>query len=479
MNGVLLSIDLGTTRLKVSAFAPDGSLLAWRACRHRDRSDGGSIWQEPDEWWQDTIALVAEVSADLSLLIGGHEVLGISLSGRGGAAIFADAAGEVLVPPWSDGRQSAHRAALEAASGRSPPAPYTAAMLAKLLWLKAEVPAVYQRVRYAFYAKDFLLFRLTGAHLTDWSSGPDGPSWPSPLLAALGLDEAVLPAPALPWQLAGGLTPSAARLLGLPAGTPVAVGAHDGICANVGAGASRPGDYVVTLGTNAVVRAVADRPRADAYRFYCLPEDRQVVGGNALMGGRAADWFLDLLGADRAERDAAYAHLETGAAQVPVGADGVRFLPYLGGQVAPERHPAARALFAGLRVDHGSAASYRAVLEGVTFAVAEVFDQVHGWVGEPRAIRLTGGGARSGLWTAMLAAVLERPLLQTDGAAEGRGAAIFLACALGMHTDYDAAADAMVAPVGQVQVDAGLSAAYRDVRADWTRLRNIVRAYSA
>jgi xylulokinase len=130
-------------------------------------------------------------------------------------------------------------------------------------------------------------------------------------------------------------------------------------------------------------------------------------------------------------------------------------------------------------VEHGSAASYRAVLECVTLAVAEVFDQVHGWVGEPRSIRLTGGGARSALWTAMLAAVLERPLLQTDGAAEGRGAAVFLACALGMYADYDAAADAMVAPVGQVPVDLELSAAYREVRADWTRLRNIVRSYEA
>ncbi|MFU8817270.1 MAG: xylulokinase [Pseudomonadales bacterium] len=471
-----MSIDLGTTRLKVAAFAPDGALLELRARRHRDHGEGGSRWQNPDEWWQDTAALVSEVRAAVQARLGSCRVLGLSLSGRGGAAIFADAQGDVLLPPWQDDRHGPQRMALRTAFPEL--APYTSALLAKCLWLRDEAPTLFARARYALYAKDFLLLRLTGAHLTDWSSGPDGPAWPAAALAELQLPATLLPRPALPWQLAGGLTPAAARLLQLPAETPVAVGAHDGICANVGAGACRPGDYVITLGTNAVVRAVTQRPSEDAYRFYCLPEDRQVVGGNAWLGGRAADWLLDLLGADRDHRDEAFASLEAAAAGVPVGASGVRFLPYLGGQVAPERHPEARGVLAGLRVDHGSAATYRAVLEGVTFAVAEVFDQVHGWAGEPRMIRLTGGGARSALWTSMLAAVLGRPLELTDGAAESRGAAVFLAQALGLHDSYDAAADAMVAVSDQVVVDAGQSAAYVDVQADWTRLRNLLRAYS-
>lgn len=471
-----MSIDLGTTRLKVAAFAVDGRLLELRARRHRDHGNGGERWQVPQEWWQDTVVLVNEVRAAVAARLGRCDVLGLSLSGRGGAAVFADAAGEVLLPPWSDERHAPQRAALRAAYP-GVLAPYTSALLGKCLWLREAAPELFQRARYAFYAKDFLLFRLTGAHMTDWSSGPDGPAWPTSVLAELQLPESLLPRPALPWQLAGRLTPAAAQLLQLPIDTPVAVGAHDGICANVGAGACRPGDYVITLGTNAVVRAVTQQPSADAYRFYCLPEDRQVVGGNAWLGGRAADWLLDLLGADRDERDQAYASLEAAAAGIPVGADGVRFLPYLGGQVAPERHPEARGVLAGLRVDHGSAATYRAVLEGVSFAVAEVFDQVHGWAGEPRMIRLTGGGARSTLWTGMLAAVLGRPLQLTDGAAESRGAAVFLARALGLHASYDAAADAMVAITGEVRVDAEQHAAYAEVQADWTRLRNLVRAY--
>jgi sugar (pentulose or hexulose) kinase len=476
MSDLLISIDLGTTRLKVSAFSLDGTLHEQRFQRHREHDDGSGRWQDPDQWWQDTVALVGEVRTALERRLGSIEVLGLSLSGRGGAAIFADAWGEVLVPPWSDNRQREERARLDRAYPGGL-APYTAAMLAKCLWLRMNAPELFLRVRYAFYAKDFLLYRLTGTHRTDWSSGPDGPQWPIAVLSDLDLPEALLPQPALPWEIAGNLSPRAAQVLGLPDHTPVAVGAHDGICANVGAGASRPGDYAVTLGTNAVVRAVTERVSPGAYRFYCLPMARHVVGGNALMGGRAADWFLDLSGAGGADRDRAFAQLESVARAVPAGADGARFLPYLGGQVSPERRTAARGVLAGLNIHHGAAAGYRAVLEGVAFAVAAIFHQVNGWCGEPNRIRLTGGGAQSALWTEILAAVLGRSLELTDTAAEGRGAAIFLALGLGLHEHYDAAADAMVRLTRRVDPAPELVGAYQQIQADWGRLNNIVRNY--
>ena len=63
---------------------------------------------------------------------------------------------------------------------------YGAALVAKYLWLRRHEPEIARRCRYVLYGKDFLLFRLTGAHLTDWSSGPDAAAWDGALLAGLG-----------------------------------------------------------------------------------------------------------------------------------------------------------------------------------------------------------------------------------------------------------------------------------------------------
>src|SRR5438128_972656 len=118
------------------------------------------------------------------------------------------------------------------------------------------------------------------------ASGLDACAWPLDVLAETGLPIEVLPAVRLPWECAGQLTSEAARALGLPPGLPVAVGAHDGVAAQIGSGMIAPGDAALTLGTHAVLRVVVPQvPEAAArFRFYSLwgeADARTVAGGNA------------------------------------------------------------------------------------------------------------------------------------------------------------------------------------------------------
>ncbi len=446
-DGALLAIDLGTTRLKVAAFAPDGRLLELAAKHHVEHREGPRVWQSADAWWDDSVELVRRVAH-------GRELLGISLSGRGGAGVFVDAAGRVVEDPWSDGRQRDELRDLRARG-------YAAALIARTLWLRKHAPERFANVRHALYAKDFLLYRLTGLAVTDQTSGPDAPEWDAELLARADLDPKLLSAPALPWELAGSLTPSAAEELGCRAGTPVAVGGHDGICANVGADAGEPGAYAITLGTHGVVRAITRECPEGAERFYGLPPDRHVIGGNALMAGRALEWLAALWGG--AELGA----LDALAARIPVGSAGVRFLPFLGGRRHPVRRPEVSASLSGLRLEHGRPEIWRAALEGTAFAIGEIFRQVRGWCGPPEVVRLTGGGAQSEVWSQILADVLDQPLETTDAAVESRGAAIFLAVALDLFTDVDSAAKAMVRVGRTYEPDPQRVEAYREVYASW------------
>lgn len=463
MSATLVSIDLGTTRLKVSSFSTTGRLLAQVVKRHAVGD------QRADDWWRETTDALRRLNA--------ADVLGISLSGRAGVGLFVDRGGDVLVDAWSDDRHAEHLARLRAwrAETERSLSNYGAALVAKFLWLRENAADHARRCRLAMYGKDFLLFRLTGAHCTDWSSGPDASAWDAALMRDWDLPAGLLPRPALPWQVAGRLTDAAARETGLAAGTPVAVGAHDGVCANVGAGAIGSRDYAITLGTHAVTRTISTIAPPGATRFYAMPPDRHVIGGNAILGGRALDWMLDVTTGGTG-REQAYREAGSMAAAIPPGADGVSFLPFLGGQIAPERRVDARAAFAGLRLGHGRGAMYRALFEGVAFAVADIVDQVATWCGAPERIRLTGGGATSPVWRQILADVLDHAVEASDDAVEGRGAAVFLAVALGLHPDYATAAAAMVPPGQRIEPGRVAAATYRDLHAHWHVVRDTMRA---
>lgn len=468
----ILTYDLGTTRLKVALFDLRGRLVGQHTCRHEEHRHEGRAWQDADAWWSDAVRLTHAL-----LTAKPRRVVAISVCGRAGAAVFIGRDGTVIGQPWSDRRHAAELAALLEwrKDGAIHLSNYAAALFAKKQWFVAHEPTRARQLRHVLYAKDLLIYRLTGQAVTDYTSGPDASHWDPRALAHTGCEN-VVPRAALPWDVAGPLERIAATALGLAPGIPVVVGAHDGICANVGAGAGHPGAYAITLGTHAVVRAIRNDVPPGAFRFYDLPPDRHVIGGNAVMGGRAADWFLDIVfGANDRTRARHFKVMDGAAGTVAAGAAGVRFLPFLSGQVAPDSRPGANAVFTGLRAAHDRATLYRGVLEGGAFAVRAIFDQIHAWCGDPSVIRLTGGGANSALWCDILANTLGRPLEGSDAAVEGRGAMIFATVALGLHPDYDAAARALV-PVKRRHVpDAPLSAQYETLYRDWQQVSDTTR----
>jgi len=78
--------------------------------------------------------------------------------------------------------------------------------------------------------------------------------------------------------------------------------------------------------------------------------------------------------------------------------DGLLWAPYLMGERTPHLDPHARAAFIGLSLSHTRAHLIRAILEGVTFSLRDIFTILHEMQVPINAIRLGGGGARSPLW---------------------------------------------------------------------------------
>ena len=472
---MIVTFDLGTTRLKVAAFDLQGSLLGQVAIRNTEYGEEHRRWQSADDWWQNCIQGFRELILSYDLDV--NNIKGFSLSGRAGAGVFLNKSGDVIVQPWSDARHAAELRQLFENRGTTILPLYAATLMAKYRWLQHQVPELAGQTRHLLYAKDFLLYRLTGATVTDPASGPDAAHWPQAFMSENNIDESLFPTSQLPWTIAGELTKEAAESLQCPVSIPVAVGAHDGICANTGAGAIDDSQFAITLGTHSVVRAISTSQPAGALRFYGYPENKHIIGGNALMAGRSLDWFVDNWFSEAEnERQAIFADLDTAIARILPGSNGVKFLPFLSGQIAPERRPGASAAFHGLKVNHTRNDMFRAVIEGSSFALCRIVNQVIDWVGEPGSIGLTGSGVKGHTWTQVIADTLQRPLGVTDASSEGRGAAMFLAVALGFYKDIDEAAEIMVKQNYLIEPEPKMKTIYDELLDEWTRFSDVTRA---
>jgi xylulokinase len=146
------------------------------------------------------------------------------------------------------------------------------------------------------------------------------------------------------------------------------------------------------------------------------------------------------------------------AEEVPAGADGVIFLPYLSGERTPYSDVNARGTFIGLDQRHDRRHLARAVFEGVTHGLAQCLDLVRAAGVEPETVRLSGGGAKSPLWRQTCADLFGVPTTTTT-TTEGTacGAAILAAVGAGAFPSIEDACQATVSEVDRT--DAGPNAA--------------------
>ena len=204
----------------------------------------------------------------------------------------------------------------------------------------------------------YLAHRLTGNFGIDWASAQlsglfaldDPPRWLDAWCRSLGIPLEKLP-PHMPSEARiGSVSAGAAEELGVPAGTPVAMGGADAQAAAVGAGLVTPHAGLLSLGTTSVLTVSTERRVTDP-RFYTrrhvLP-DRYLHVAPTLMGGATLRWAAALLGAESVDE-----LVELAGTSEP-GAGGVIFLPYLMGERAPLWDRDARGVFYGTAPWHGS-----------------------------------------------------------------------------------------------------------------------------
>ena len=481
MSRLFVGLDLGTSAVKVGLFDEAGRLLRLVRRGYRLYTPHPS-WteQEPAEWWKATCAALREVLTGADA----DQIAAVGLSGQtpGHVLIAADgrSLGRAIV--WSDRRAVAESAWLAEHITPQQARAWTGYPFitgatqppARLLWLKNHRPDDWNRCTAIVQPKDFIAQQLTGRIATDVNSGfcllhPETGRYHADYLALLGVEPEKMPPALSPTDVVGPVTPGAAALTGLPAGTPVVIGTVDAWCDIVGCGGVEPGCAVDVAGTSEVVALVTDQPvEGDGVFSSPLVEGCHWIGGPMQMGGAALEWLAR--GFYGGEPD--FGRMEAEASAVAPGAEGLLFLPYLRGERAPVWDSAARGAFVGLTDHHTRAHCARAVYEGVAFAVGDVLDRcLTAAEIRPEVLRVSGGGARSAFWNQIKADVTGLPVQQMavpDAAC--LGAAILAAVGTGAFDGLSDAAAAMAHPAAIFEPQAAHTTIYRALFSLWRGL---------
>ena len=455
-----LGVDVGTSGVKAILVDEPGDVLA-SAVEPLTLSTPHPGWaeQDPEAWWQASVAAIRTVRAAQPHA----DVASLGLSGQMHSSVFLDANGGVIRPAllWCDGRTTAECAEITRRVGGEERLRDLACnpalegfTLPKVLWLRNHEPSAFARLATVLLPKDFIRYRLTGVLATEPSDASATlmfdtahGTWSDEILSELGLARSIVPSVGGSSEVLGKVTPQAAKITGLAAGTPVVGGGADNACGAAGVGVVGPGEAVASWGTSGTVLAPMSEPRVDpmlrAHTFCHVVPDTWYLMGVVLSAGGAFAWYRDQLARDVASIGNANELLSAEAATVPPGAEGVTFLPYLQGERTPHRDAAARGALLGLSLAHSRAHVTRAVLEGVCFALRDSLTILQELGLSADNVILTGGGAKSPFVRRLQAEVYGLPVCTVDRE-EGPayGAALLAAVGAGAFVDLAAAARA-------------------------------------
>ena len=464
-----LGLDAGTSLTKAAIFDLSGReiAVAEKPTAVRRPHPG---WSEidPDEAWKAAVDVIRRVVATSG--VDPRRIGGIGLSAAMVGVWLLDADGAPLRPAitWDDSRAQgmiderlagdpSFLSRIFASSGSVMQQGCTLPVLA---WLARHEPETLGRARHVLCFKDYLRLRMTGLVATDRSEAAVLPGSARnrdrsrDMIDLFGLAdyEPLLPPVHDSETFVGGLTAQAAAAMGLPQGLPVAVGAGDVAATVIGAGGLATGTATAVLGTACMVGVTHDRPvfePADIGLLFTLPGHRWYRAMINVAGTLNLDWAFATLAPDLAQDPGRFVRLNEMLAATPIGAGGLTYLPYLSdsGIIAPRVDRAARAQFAGLTPRHDRAALFRAVIEGVAFAMVDLLDALS-FDGE--RMLLTGGGAKNPVWVQMICDLVKRPIEVPGGSQFGaRGAALLAATAAGRFATINEAS-AAVSGAGRV-----------------------------
>ncbi len=349
MRELLIGYDIGSSSVKTTLLNAQTGKVVTSASLPKEEMTIHSPqreWaeQHPDTWWKYILETTQIVVKEAGIKPG--EVLGIGISYQMHGLVMIDKNREVIRPAiiWCDSRavDIGNKAFADLGSGYclehllNSPGNFTAS---KLKWVKENEPANFDRVYKIMLPGDYIAMKLTGEILTSETGLSEGIFWDfltngvsSNLLDYYGLDQNVLPDAVPSFSYQGKLTSDVASLLGLEAGIPIAYRAGDQPNNAFSLNVLEDGELATTAGTSGTVYGVSLKPVFDpasrVNTFVHVNHRKKdprygvllCVNGTGILNS----WIKKLIGGD----SISYDQMNALASEVPIGAEGLNFIPF-------------------------------------------------------------------------------------------------------------------------------------------------------
>ncbi len=434
----LIGLDLGTSAIKGVLTDQGGAVLA-EAEKTTTFIHHQPDWCEisPELHYQDVCGVIHRLAAAAPT-----PVTALAMAAASGNTLLADAAGQPLtnIISWLDCREEQTKTAV--LKQLSPVAVRQVTgwpcvdifPLAHLAWLRENTPDLYKNAGHYCMNTDWLLFRLAGKWVMDYSTATTfhlqdqcGHCWHQPFLQMLDIPAEKLSRLTGSGALAGNLTSQAAQDTGLSVSTQVITGCFDHPAAARATGVLEPGQLLLSCGTSWVgFFPETDRQRIIDLELLCDPflSNRGGPWGAVFSIpyiGRTIDAYIDNYIAP-GEPDK-YRIFNELAAEARPGADGLK----IDLREPPRRIEAERRNIS------------RAVMEGA----AELLNDKLNYL-KKRGINfkkavMTGGPSHSQIWPQIVAEITGLELITGSRHAGARGAALLAGIGTGIYRDeYDA-----------------------------------------
>jgi len=468
---LLLAIDNGTQSVRALVYDLQGNLVARNQVPIEPyySTQPGLAEQDPDLFWralcQACQGLWAREAPGLR-----ERIAGMALTTQRGTVINLDRQGQPLRPAiiWLDQRRTEGLkpvGGLWGAAFRLSGMTGTVAYLqaeAEANWIRTQQPEIWRATDKYLFLSGYLTYRLTGRFVDSvgcqvgyvpfdykhlrWSSDRDW-KWQAVPMARSLLPELTPPASPL-----GEITAAAAEATGLPAGLPVIAAAADKACEVIGSGSLAPHVGCLSYGTTATFNTTHQRyveiipliPPYPAAMPNAYSLEVQIYRGYWMVS-----WFKQQFG--HPEQAAAEALgvapemlFDQLVEQAPPGSQGLILQPYWSpGIKAPG--PEAKGAVIGFGDVHTRAHFYRAIIEGLAYALREGKERSERRSGVPiTELRVSGGGSQSNAAMQITADIFGLPAARPHiYETSGLGAAIDAAVGLGLHADFPSAVQAM------------------------------------
>lgn len=406
-----LTIDVGTTRCKCQLFSEDGTILEYFGKDYDVKNTDKGIVVDADAIWINVKEMIKTVAKK-------HEISSFCVSSFGESFVMMDKDDNIIYYPmlYTDPKGIEEAKYINDLIGEEKTFLTTGVVahsmysISKILWIKNNYPEIYLKADKVLLIGDYVGYMLTGKRVIDYSLASrtgafdvEKKVFAKEFLDALDVPVSLFSKPMVAGSVVGKIKDELIDELGVKGDATFVLGAHDQVCAALGAGVLSEGESVDGMGTVECITTVfKDKPKnikMGKQGYPCVPFANGDLYCTYILNytcGAAVNWVRKNLMHDyKGEEKDFYAYMEKGLTDTPTG---ILTLPYLGGGATPYQDITAGGAIVGIRTYNTDVEIYQSFIEGTVMEMKLNMEIVKEYGILVKSLVANGGCSNSNKW---------------------------------------------------------------------------------